>query len=188
LTTPTRAAPTPARRGMAGEVARRASGDAVLPPRRGASELPNRRATRGNGNDCRFIMRWTESSRYSTPQRLVTSPPAHFLPIFSALVPLYEFRCPRCSARFEALTAPAETPPCPSCGAAGPDRLFSPISRPLKLGLRGRAARRSDALRRVREERRREERARRQDERAHKDRIEGREERGRKERRPDSGA
>jgi len=98
-------------------------------------------------------------------QRLVTSPTAPFLPISSALVPLYEFGCRRCGARFEALTPPTDAPPCPNCGAAAPRRLFSPISGPLKFGLRGAAARRSDALRRVREERRLEERSRRRDER-----------------------
>jgi putative FmdB family regulatory protein len=86
------------------------------------------------------------------------------LPISSEVVPLYEFRCRHCGVRFEALTAPTEAPPCPNCKAAAANRLFSPISRPLKLGLRGAAARRSNALRRAREERRREERAKRRDE------------------------
>lgn len=78
-------------------------------------------------------------------------------------MPLYEFRCRRCGVRFEALTAPTETPPCANCGAAEPDRVFSPISRPLKFGLRGVAARRSDAERRGREERRVEERMKRRE-------------------------
>ncbi|HEY3946248.1 MAG TPA: zinc ribbon domain-containing protein [Solirubrobacteraceae bacterium] len=79
-------------------------------------------------------------------------------------MPLYEFRCRRCGARFDALTASTDTPSCARCGAAT-DRLFSPISRPLKFGLRGSAARRPDALRRVREERRLQERAERRQER-----------------------
>ena len=54
---------------------------------------------------------------------------------------------------------PGGASPCPECGRAETEKLFSPISRPLKFGLRGAAARRSNALRRAREQRRREQRA-----------------------------
>ena len=42
-------------------------------------------------------------------------------------MPIYEYRCPSCEARFEEFlprsTAPA--PPCPSCGGADVERLYS---------------------------------------------------------------
>jgi len=42
-------------------------------------------------------------------------------------VPIYEYRCPACAARFEEYlplsTSPA--PPCPVCGGSGVERLFS---------------------------------------------------------------
>ncbi len=79
--------------------------------------------------------------------------------ILGSGMPLYEFRCSQCGTRFEALSATGASLPCPDCGAGAPERLFSPISKPLKFGLRGAEARRSDASRRAREERRREERA-----------------------------
>jgi putative FmdB family regulatory protein len=86
---------------------------------------------------------------------MVTARSAHIL----RLMPLYEVECPDCGERFEALVGPSERPSCPACG--GPDlrRLFSPISRPPKIGLRGAEARRSNALRRTREEQKREQRA-----------------------------
>jgi putative FmdB family regulatory protein len=80
-------------------------------------------------------------------------------------VPLYDFRCRACGAEFEALVSPSEQPVCPNCGEGDPERLFSPISRPLKFGLRGAEARRSNATRRAREERKREERAKRRERR-----------------------
>ena len=61
-------------------------------------------------------------------------------------MPLYDFACDGCDERFEAWTKPGETPPCPACGAES-RRLFTPIPPPAKLGLRGRAARESDARR-----------------------------------------
>ena len=56
-----------------------------------------------------------------------------------------------------------ETPPCAACGTPGPRRLYSNVSPPPKVGLRGLAARRSNAVRRDREERRQERRAHRRD-------------------------
>ena len=76
-------------------------------------------------------------------------------------MPLYEFRCAQCGARFDALSVAGASPRCPECGGEEPERKSSPISGPLKFGLRGAAARRSGSLRRAREERRLEERARR---------------------------
>lgn len=40
-------------------------------------------------------------------------------------MPIYEYRCRHCALRFEQLVKLGETPACPSCGAAGPERLFS---------------------------------------------------------------
>lgn len=73
-------------------------------------------------------------------------------------MPLYDFRCPTCGERFEAHVRAQESAACPACGAPGAERLLSPFAGPFTVGLRGRAARRSDADRRVREEQRRERR------------------------------
>jgi putative FmdB family regulatory protein len=71
-------------------------------------------------------------------------------------VPIYDFECRACGERFEALIAPGQRPPCPACEDPEPARLFSPIAGPLKTGLRGSAARRSNSLRHSRDERLRE--------------------------------
>jgi putative FmdB family regulatory protein len=65
-------------------------------------------------------------------------------------MPLYDFACESCDERFEAFAKPGDAPECPACGAAA-RRLFTPISPPAKLGLRGRAARESDGRRAERE-------------------------------------
>lgn len=39
-------------------------------------------------------------------------------------MPIYDFKCKRCGRSFEQLVKPGETPDCPQCGAAGPERLF----------------------------------------------------------------
>jgi putative FmdB family regulatory protein len=67
-------------------------------------------------------------------------------------MPRYDFRCLACGTEFEALVGFAEEPACAACGAAEVQRLFSPIAGPMKTGLRGGDARRSDDKRRVREE------------------------------------
>jgi putative FmdB family regulatory protein len=66
-------------------------------------------------------------------------------------MPLYDFACQACDERFEERAGPGETAPCPACGAHETRRLFGPIPPPAKLGLRGRAARESDARRADRE-------------------------------------
>ena len=71
-------------------------------------------------------------------------------------MPLYDFACDACEDTFEALAKPGESPACPACGAERTRRLFTPIAPPLKLGLRGGAARDSDARRADRESRRKE--------------------------------
>jgi len=70
-------------------------------------------------------------------------------------VPLYDFRCEECEATFEELTAPDGAPPCPRCGGARTRRLWSRVAPPARIGLRGRAARESDARRAEREAKRR---------------------------------
>jgi putative FmdB family regulatory protein len=40
-------------------------------------------------------------------------------------MPIYDFKCRKCSKEFEELVKLGETPACPDCGAAGPERLFS---------------------------------------------------------------
>ena len=72
------------------------------------------------------------------------------------LMPIFEFSCLGCGERFEELVRAGERPPCPRCGGADAERLYSPVSPPARIGLRGREARRSDATRRAREELRRE--------------------------------
>ncbi len=75
---------------------------------------------------------------------------------YSRDVPIYDFACPACGERFEALVAMDEVPPCPACANAVPQRLFSPIAAASKVGLRGADARRSNNLRHARDERLRE--------------------------------
>jgi putative FmdB family regulatory protein len=66
-------------------------------------------------------------------------------------MPLYDFACDGCEERFEAWASPGEAPACPACGEGRTRRLFTPISPPAKLGLRGAAARDSNARRAERE-------------------------------------
>jgi putative FmdB family regulatory protein len=67
-------------------------------------------------------------------------------------MPSYDFRCRECGEDFEAQVATSERPPCPACGAFDPERLFTPFAGPFTVGLRGYAARRSNATRKTREE------------------------------------
>jgi putative FmdB family regulatory protein len=40
-------------------------------------------------------------------------------------MPLYDFKCRQCGKKFEELVKLGETPECPKCGAADPERLFA---------------------------------------------------------------
>jgi putative FmdB family regulatory protein len=42
-------------------------------------------------------------------------------------MPIFEYRCASCRKRFESLQSRADeaSPPCPHCGAKGPERLLS---------------------------------------------------------------
>jgi len=73
-------------------------------------------------------------------------------------MPLYDFCCRACGEGFEARAPHDQLPPCPVCGAPGAERLLSPFAGPFTVGLRGAAARRSNAVRQAREEQRRERR------------------------------
>jgi putative FmdB family regulatory protein len=74
-------------------------------------------------------------------------------------MPLFDLKCERCGTSFEELVASEQLPVCPECGAGEVRRLYSPISPPARIGLRGVAAKRSDARRAERESARKERRA-----------------------------
>ena len=71
-------------------------------------------------------------------------------------MPLYDFACEDCAAQFEAFARPGEAPACETCGSERTRRLFTPISPPAKIGMRGAAARQSNAVRADREHRKKE--------------------------------
>jgi putative FmdB family regulatory protein len=67
-------------------------------------------------------------------------------------VPIYEFECSKCGARFEELVRAGETAPCPQCKSSEVERRFSPIGEGrVPVGLSGKAAAESDARRKERE-------------------------------------
>jgi putative FmdB family regulatory protein len=67
-------------------------------------------------------------------------------------VPLYEFDCSICGARFEEVVPAGCAAPCPACGGERVNRVFSQIAAPgVEVGLTGAAARDSDARRAQRE-------------------------------------
>lgn len=70
-------------------------------------------------------------------------------------MPLYEFACEKCGARFEELVRAGQSAPCPRCKSVDVQRLFSPIGEGrVPVGLFGKAAAESNARRREREARR----------------------------------
>jgi putative FmdB family regulatory protein len=71
-------------------------------------------------------------------------------------MPIYEFTCGACGARFEELVAHDAKADCPECGSSEVERLVSQVFPAAKIGLRGQAAKRSDTSRTNREEKRRE--------------------------------
>jgi putative FmdB family regulatory protein len=72
-------------------------------------------------------------------------------------VPIYEFECAKCGARFEELVRAGETAPCPRCKSSEVERRYSPIGEGrVPVGLFGSAAAKSNAERKNREERRQE--------------------------------
>jgi putative FmdB family regulatory protein len=70
-------------------------------------------------------------------------------------VPIYEFECVKCGARFEELVSVGGTAPCPQCASSEVQRRFSPIGEGrVPVGLTGKAAAESNARRKEREARR----------------------------------
>jgi putative FmdB family regulatory protein len=43
-------------------------------------------------------------------------------------MPLFEYRCTRCTHEFEALVRNQTWPDCPACGAAKPEKLLSAVA------------------------------------------------------------
>jgi putative FmdB family regulatory protein len=72
-------------------------------------------------------------------------------------MPLYEFDCQACGARFEQIVPAGCVAPCPACGGEHVSRVFSRIAPPrVPVGLTGGAAAESDARRAEREAQRKE--------------------------------
>lgn len=72
-------------------------------------------------------------------------------------VPIYEFDCSKCGARFEELVPAGQTAPCPQCKSSEVQRRYSPIGEGrVPVGLTGKAAAESNARRTEREARRQE--------------------------------
>jgi putative FmdB family regulatory protein len=73
-------------------------------------------------------------------------------------VPIYEFDCAACGARFEEIVPAGCTAPCPACGGEDVRRVFSPIAASgVEVGPPSRAAAAdSDARRAEREARKKE--------------------------------
>lgn len=72
-------------------------------------------------------------------------------------MPIYDFDCPDCGARFEEIVAAGATAPCPACGGERVTRAYSPIAPSgLGVGLTGKAAAESNARRTEREAQRKE--------------------------------
>jgi putative FmdB family regulatory protein len=70
-------------------------------------------------------------------------------------MPIYEFECEKCGARFEELVKAGEKAPCPRCKSSEVQRRFSPIGEPrVPVGLTGKAAAESNARRAEREAKR----------------------------------
>ena len=70
-------------------------------------------------------------------------------------MPIYEFECSKCGARFEELVPTGETAPCPQCESFEVARRYSQIGEPrIPVGLFGKAAAESNAKRTEREAKR----------------------------------
>ncbi len=69
-------------------------------------------------------------------------------------MPLYDFKCASCNARFEDHVPYGEIPACPECGAVETERQLTPFAGPFTVGVRGYAARKSNSQRSAREEQR----------------------------------
>lgn len=72
-----------------------------------------------------------------------------------AAMPIYEFECEECGARFEELAAAGAAVACPQCGSAQTRRLLSQVSPPGRQP-RGAGVRSDESQRRERESARQE--------------------------------
>ena len=67
-------------------------------------------------------------------------------------MPIYEFECSQCGARFEELVRAEQTAPCPECKSSDVQRRYSQISEGrVPVGLFGKPAAESNARRKERE-------------------------------------
>lgn len=72
-------------------------------------------------------------------------------------MPIYEFECRSCGARFEELVPAGAKAPCPQCKSSEVERRWSTIGEGrVPVGLFGKAAAESNAQRKNREEKRQE--------------------------------
>ena len=72
-------------------------------------------------------------------------------------MPIYEFECSKCGARFEELVPAGQSAPCPQCKSVEVQRRYSTISEGrVPVGLFGKAAAESNARRKEREAQRQE--------------------------------
>ena len=70
-------------------------------------------------------------------------------------MPIYEFTCAKCGARFEEIVTAGATAPCPQCKSSEVQRRYSQIGEPrIPVGLFGKRAAESNAKRKEREARR----------------------------------
>ena len=70
-------------------------------------------------------------------------------------MPIYEFECSQCGARFDELVKPGQVAPCPRCESPDVTRRYSQIGQGrVPVGLFGKPAAESNARRREREARR----------------------------------
>ena len=73
-------------------------------------------------------------------------------------MPIYDFECDACGERFEAMAPVGGEAPCTACRSTEVHRVFSAFAGPFTVGMRGYAAKQSNAQRAAREEQRRERR------------------------------
>ena len=66
------------------------------------------------------------------------------------VMPIYEFQCEECGARFEELVGAETAAPCPACSSERTRRLLSPVSPPGRQP-RGAGVRSNESQRRERE-------------------------------------
>jgi putative FmdB family regulatory protein len=65
-------------------------------------------------------------------------------------VPLFEYDCQACGARFEEIAPTGGTPTCPACGNERVTRRWSQVAPPrVPVGLTGKAAAKSDSQRKA---------------------------------------